>query len=131
MDEDEGIFIMRRKSSQFPVLRKCRGVSLGTGNFLPRLRRQRAISFRTPVAIKLPHPSYFLDHIEIEIGHQHLIFVAASLSENLAARIAEITLAVKFTDIPWLFPANTVDRTDEVSVRRGMRGLLQFPQIFR
>src|ERR1700674_3559317 len=109
---------------------KNKGLLIG-GRRLPRLRRQGAIRFRTPVAIELPDLSYFLDHVEIEIGDQHFVFIAAGLGEDLAARIAEITLAVKLSNVPWLFPANTIDRTDEVSVGRGVRGLLEFPQIFR
>jgi hypothetical protein len=35
---------------------------------LPRLRRQRAISFGTAIAIELPNSSHFLDHVKIEIG---------------------------------------------------------------
>src|SRR6266851_1099694 len=101
------------------------------GRGLPGLRRQGPIRFRTPVAIKLPDLSYFLDHVEIEIGDQHFIFIAAGLGEDLAARIAEVTLAVKLADIPRLFPAHAIDRTYEVAVRRGVCGLLEFPQIFR
>src|SRR5258708_37038763 len=94
------------------------------------LRRQGAVGFRTPVAIKLPDPPYFLDHVEIEIGDQHFVFVAAGLGEDLAARIAEITLAVKLADVPRFFPSHAIDRTDERAVRRGVCGLLEFPQIF-
>ena len=95
--------------------------------FLPGLRRQRSVGFRTPVAIELPDPSYFLNHVEIEIGDQHLIFVPAGLGDDLAARIAEVALAVKLADIPWRFPAHTINRTDEVSVGGGVRRLLEFP----
>src|SRR5713101_5319770 len=101
------------------------------GRGLPGLRRQRAVGFRTAVAIKLPDLSYFLDHVEIQVGDQHFVFVAAGLGEDFAARIAEITLAVKLSNVPWLFPTNTIDRTYEVSVRCGVCGLLEFPQIFR
>src|SRR5216684_8663387 len=90
------------------------------GRRLPRLRCQRAVRLRTPVAIKLPDLPHFLDHLEIEIGDQHFIFIAAGLGEDLAARIAEVTLAVKLADIPRLFPAHAIDRTYEVAVRRGM-----------
>src|SRR5713101_3223115 len=93
------------------------------GRRLPRLRCQRAVRLRTPVAIKLPDLSHFLDHVEIEIGDQHFIFIAAGLGEDLAARIAEIALAVKLSNVPWLFPTNAVDRAYEVAVRCGVRGL--------
>src|ERR1700716_3249363 len=105
---------------------RIKGLLIG-GRGLPGLRRQRAIRFRTAVAIKLPDLPYFLDHVEIEIGDQHFVFIAAGLGEDLATRIAEITLAIKLADIPRLFTSNTIDRTDEVSVRGGMCGLLEFP----
>jgi hypothetical protein len=95
------------------------------------LGRQRSVGFRTPVAIELPNLSYFLDHVEIEIGYQHFIFRAAGLCDDFAARIAEITLTVKFADIPWLLATDPIDGADEITVRRGVRRLLQFPQIFR
>src|SRR5450631_1263135 len=98
---------------------------------LTSLRRQRAVGFRTAVAIKLPDLSHFLDHVEIEIGDQHFVFIAAGLGEDFAARIAEITLAVKFSDIPRRFRSYAVDRAHEVAVRRGVGGLLQLPQMFR
>ena len=101
------------------------------GGRLTGLRGQRAVRFGTAVAIELPHSSYFLNHVEIEIGDQDFIFSAAGLRYDLAARIAEITLAVKLTDIPRLFPANTIDRSYKVAVSCGVRGLFEFPQIFR
>src|ERR1700675_1603069 len=107
---------------------KNKGLLIG-GRRLPRLRRQGAIRFRAPVAIELPDLSYFLDHVEIEIGDQHFVFIAAGLGEDLAARIAEVTLAVKLADVPRLFPSDAVDCAHEVAVRRGVCGLLQFPQI--
>src|SRR5450755_2214717 len=94
------------------------------------LRRQRSVSLRTPVAIKLPDSSYFLDHVEIEVGDQHFILIAAGLHYDLAARVAEVTLAVKLADVPRLFPPHAIDGSDEVSVSGGVRGLFQFPQIF-
>jgi len=94
---------------------------------LPTLGRQRAVSFWTAIAIELPDFSHFLDHIQIEIGDQQLIFGAAGLGDDFAAGIAKITLAVKFADIPGLFPADAVDRADEVSVGGGVGGLLEFP----
>ena len=105
----------------------CGNTLLVRGCRLSGLRRQRAIRFRTPVSIKLPDFPHFLDHIEIEIGDQHFVFIAAGLGEDLAARIAEVTLAVKLSDIPRLFSAYAIDRSYEVAVRRGVRGLFEFP----
>src|SRR5713101_255968 len=89
---------------------------------LPGLCRQRAVGFRTPVAIKLPDLPYFLDHIEIEVGDQHFVFVAAGLGEDLAAWIAEVTLAAKLSNVPRLFPSHAIDRAYEVSVGCGVGG---------
>src|ERR1700687_851288 len=91
---------------------------------LSGLRGQRSVSFRTAVAIKLPDFPHFLDHVEIEIGDQHFVFVAAGLGEDLSARIAEITLAIKLANVPWLLSSYAIDCTHEVSVRRGVGGLL-------
>src|SRR5450755_1925120 len=85
---------------------------------LSRLRGQCAIGFRTPVAIKLPDPPYFLDHVEIEIGDQHFVFIAAGLGDDFPSRIAEVTFAVKLADIPRLLPAHAVDRAHEIAVGR-------------
>src|SRR5712692_11019287 len=103
---------------------KNKGLLIG-GRRLPRLRRQCAVGFRTAVAIKLPDLSYFLDHVEIEIGDQQFVFVAAGLGEDLAAWIAEVTLAVKLSNVPRLFPSHAIDRAYEVSVGCGVGGLLE------
>src|ERR1035438_1531507 len=97
---------------------------------LPRLRRQRSVGFRTTVAIELPNSSDFLDHVEIEIGDQHFIFITTGLRDDLAARIAEITLAVKFANIPWRFRAHAIDRAHKIPVGGGMGRLFEFPQMF-
>ncbi len=74
-------------------------------------------------------PSHFLDHVEI--CDQHFIFVAGGLGDDFAAPIAEVTFAIKLTDILRLFPAHAVDRTDQVAIGRGVRRLLEFPKILR
>jgi len=67
---------------------------------------------------------------KVKVGDEHLIFIAAGLGKNLATRIAEVALAVKLTDVPRLFRAYAVDCAHEITVRDGVRGLLQFPQVF-
>ena len=47
----------------------------------------------TAVAEELPGFAHFGDHVEVEIGGEHFVFVARSLGEDLAARIAEIALS--------------------------------------
>src|SRR5579863_5326985 len=95
------------------------------------LRSQWSVALRTAVAEKLPDLADFGNHVEIEIGDHDFIFVAAGLGDDLAARIAEITLSVEFADAPGLFDANAIDGADEVTVGDGMSRLLEFPQIFR
>ena len=56
---------------------------------------QILIRVRPPVAEELPGLAHFLDLIEVQIGHQHFIFFARGLGDDLAARIAEIAGAVK------------------------------------
>jgi hypothetical protein len=51
------------------------------------------------------------------------------LRDDLPARIAEIALAVKLTDLPWLFDAHAIDRADEISIRHRMCRLLKLPQV--
>ena len=86
------------------------------------LRGQNAIAFRAPVAEKLPHFANLQNHVEVEVGHQHFVFVAAGLGKNFASRIAEVTLAVKFPDAPRLLFAYPVDGADKIAVGDGMRG---------
>src|ERR1043166_5588088 len=98
---------------------------------LSRLRSQWAVGFRTPVAVELPGFPDLGDHVEIQVGDQHFILIAAGLSDDRSPRIAEIALAVKLADIPRLLTADTVDRPDKISVRDRVRGLLKFPEMFR
>src|SRR5262249_25355609 len=95
-----------------------------------RLRRQWPVTIRPAISEELPGLSHFADHVEIEIGDQHFIFIAARLRDNLFARRAEVALAVEFAYVPWLLAAYAINRADEVSIRNCVRGLLKFPQIF-
>src|SRR5207253_7345145 len=61
---------------------------------------------------------------------QQFILVAAGLRDDFSARIAEITLAVKFADFPGSFRADAIDGGDEIGVGDGVGGLLEFPKIF-
>src|SRR5450755_381490 len=97
---------------------------------LAALCRQDAISFRPPVAEELPYLADFLNHIQVEVRHQHFVFVAAGLGKNLAPRIAKVTLAVKLANAPGFLFTHTVDGADKITVGDGMRRLLQFPQVF-
>ena len=83
----------------------------------------------TAVAEELPGLAHLGDHVQVEVGGQHLVLVARRLRDDLAARIAEVALAVEFADVPRGFGAHAIDRADEVAVGHGVRGLLQLPQI--
>src|SRR4029077_8677162 len=59
-----------------------------------RLRaRDFAVGFRAAVAVELPGGAHFLDLVEIQIGHEQFILVAAGLRDNLPTWIAEVTLS--------------------------------------
>src|SRR5258708_37076215 len=90
-----------------------------------------SVGFRAAIAIELPGIANFLDFIEIQFGDEELILVAAGLLDDFAARVAEITLAVKFADFPGSFRADAIDGSDEVGVGDCVSGLLKFPKIFR
>src|SRR6266704_3110145 len=98
---------------------------------LSRLRRKRAIGFRTTVAEELPGLPDLGDHVEIQVGDQHFIFVAAGLRDDRPPRIAEIALAVKLADVPRFLTADTVNCPHKISVCDRVRWLLQFPQMLR
>src|SRR6266404_6023761 len=100
----------------------CRG--------LARLRGEWAVTVRAAVAEELPDIADFSDHVEIEVGDNQFVLVAAGLSDDLSPRSAEITLSVEFADAPRLLHAYAIDGADKVSIGDGMRGLLQLPQIF-
>src|SRR5947207_2044016 len=61
----------------------------------PSRRRNHPVRLRPPIAIKLPHIPHLLDFIQIHVGHDQFIFVAAAHGQELAARITKIRLAVK------------------------------------
>src|SRR5436190_15531910 len=91
--------------------------------------RDRPIRLRPSVSVKLPGVAHLLDQPEIEIGDDEFVLVATGNRDELTARIAEVTLSVELADVPRLLHTDAIDRTDEISVRHRMRGLLQFPQI--
>src|SRR2546422_6071384 len=74
---------------------------------LSSLRREWTVGFRTPVAEELPGFPDLGNHVEIEVGDQHFILIAASLRDNRPPRIAEIALAVKLADVPRFLTADT------------------------
>src|SRR5437868_1956963 len=91
------------------------------------LRHQRFIRIWATIAEELPSFTNFRDHVQIKIGHDHLVFVAAGLRHDLAAWIAEVALAIKLADSPGLFDSDTIYCTDEIAVGDSVRRLFEFP----
>src|SRR6202041_585407 len=89
------------------------------------------VTLRSAVTIELPRRPDILDFVEIKIRHNQLVLVATALRHDLSARIAEITLAVKFADAPGFFCSDSIDRRDEILIGHCVRRLLQFPQVLR
>src|SRR5580658_6637513 len=52
--------------------------------------RDFAIRLRAAVAVELPDVAHLLDFVQIQVGDQQFILVAAGLRDDFAARIAEI-----------------------------------------
>src|SRR5258706_2960729 len=84
--------------------------------FLER-RADRAVTFRPAVTEELPQLAHLAHHFQVQVRDDQLILVAASLRDDLAARIDEITRAVEFADIPGHFVAETIDLAHLISVR--------------
>src|SRR5215472_5184527 len=90
---------------------------------------QVAIRLRTPVSVKLPHIANFLNFVEIQVRHDHFFLIARRFCNDLAARRAEITLSVKFADVPWIFTPDAINRAHKITIRDGMCRLLEFPKV--
>jgi len=82
------------------------------------------ISFRPPISIKLPSRSNVANLIQVQVGYHNFIFVSRTLNNDLATRVAEVTLAIKLTDIPRFFDSHSIDCSHEVPVGHGMGRLL-------
>ena len=89
-----------------------------------------AVGFRAAVAEELPGITNLLNIIEIQFRDEQFILVAAGLLDDFAARIAEITLAVEFADLPRSFGADAVDGGNEILIGDGVGRLLQLPKVF-
>src|SRR5258708_35829056 len=92
--------------------------------------RDFSVGFRAAVAVELPGIADFLNLVEIQLGDEQFVLVAAGLLDDFAARVAEVAFAVKFADFPGSFGANAIDGGDEVGVGDGVGGLLKLPEIF-
>src|SRR5439155_22719668 len=79
-----------------------------------------SVRFRPAVSKELPNITAFLNFIQIQIRSDDFLFIARALRNDLAARRAEITLAIELTDVPRMLASNAVDRADEVTIRHRM-----------
>src|SRR5262249_3379368 len=78
---------------------------------------------------KLPDIAHFLNLIQIQVRDDHFVFVTRAFGNDLPAGRAEITLPVKFTDVPRILAADAIDGADEVAVGYGVSRLLAFPKV--
>src|SRR5882757_9982736 len=92
--------------------------------------RDFSVGLRAAVAIELPGVADFLNLVEIQLGDEQFVLVAAGLLDDFAARVAEVAFAIKFADFPGSFGANAIDGGDEIRVGYRVSGLLEFPEIF-
>src|SRR5437016_1740556 len=95
------------------------------------LRHELSVALRPAIAEELPGVTHFANHIEIKIGNNQRVLVARRLRDDLSARIAKVTLAIEFADVPGHFVADPVYRADEVTISDGVGRLLQLPKVFR
>src|SRR5216683_4546030 len=98
-----------------------------------RFRRTRACNFSiglgAAVTVELPRVADLLNFVEVQVGDEEFILVAAGLRNNFAARIAKVALSVEFANLPGMLGADAVYGGDKVSVGDGVGGLLEFPEI--
>src|SRR5258708_13224645 len=86
-----------------------------------------SVGFRAAVAVELPGVADFLDFVEVQFGDEQFILVAAGLLDDFAAWVAEIALAVEFTDFPRRFSAAAVYDRGEKRLGPGGGGVLERP----
>src|SRR5436309_9121847 len=89
-----------------------------------------SIGLGAAVAIKLPGVANFLDFVEVQVGDEQFVLIAAGLGDDFPARITKIAFAVKLANLPGMLGANAVDSRDEIRVGNGMGGLLELPKVF-
>src|SRR6202162_2454172 len=95
------------------------------------LRGDRSIAFRPTITEELPDFTNVRDQVQVKVGDHYFVFVPAGLGDNFAARIAEVALAIELPNAPWLFDAHAVDGAHKITIGYRVRGLFEFPQIFR
>src|ERR1700756_4102368 len=104
---------------------------LGSAGWTTSEPNDPVVRLRTAVAIELPGVADLADLVHVEVGHDERVLVARRDGEHLAARIAEVALAIELADVPGRFEADAVDGADEVAVGDGVRRLFELPEILR
>src|SRR5215212_8569782 len=84
----------------------------------------RLVALRPAVAEELPGIPDLADHVQVKVCDDERVLVPWGLRYELAARVAEVALAVEFAYVPRLLVAYAVDSADEVTVGDGVRRLL-------
>ena len=88
------------------------------------------VRVRPAVAVELPRLADLLDLVEVHVPDEQLLLVrVAQLADELAARVAEVALAVEVVVAEVLLDPDPVDRPDEVAVRDRVADLLDPPQV--
>src|SRR5262249_51413910 len=83
------------------------------------------------IPVELPGLADLGDHVEIHVADDQLLVVRrADRADELAARVAEVALAVEVVVADLLFDPDPVDGPDEVAVGAGVADLLDAPQVF-
>src|ERR1041385_6586947 len=90
-----------------------------------------SVALGPAIAEELPGVTDLANHVQIQISDHQRVLVSRSLGDNLPARIAKVTLAIEFADVPRQLMADAINRPDKISVGDRMRGLFQLPEIFR
>src|ERR1700722_10380622 len=88
------------------------------------------VSLWAAVTIKLPDVAHFANHVHVQVGDDQRIFLARALLDDLAPRIGEVALPVKFTEVPGFLGADAIDRADVENIGNSRGGLFEFPQVF-
>ena len=65
----------------------------------------RAVGLGAAVAEELPGVADLADQVEVEVGDDDVVAVAAADGEHLAAGVAEVALAVELADPPGVLEA--------------------------
>src|SRR5688572_3897804 len=88
-----------------------------------------AVRLRAPVPVELPVRADLRDEVEVEVGHDQLVLVAAADREDLPVGVAEVRRPVELAEVPGLLAADAVVGADEVAVGDGHGRLLDLPEV--